>query len=54
MTFLFDWMSLLFMGFVLIISSLVILYSDDYMSGDLNITSFIGFDVCCLYNIFNY
>nr|YP_009351437.1 NADH dehydrogenase subunit 5 [Termes comis]AQP29596.1 NADH dehydrogenase subunit 5 [Termes comis] len=41
MTFLFDWMSLLFMGFVFIISSLVILYSDDYMSGDLNIIRFI-------------
>nr|AQP29893.1 NADH dehydrogenase subunit 5 [Microtermes sp. BDIT020] len=41
MTFLFDWMSLLFMGFVLIISSLVILYSDDYMFGDLNILRFI-------------
>nr|WNH36547.1 NADH dehydrogenase subunit 5 [Nasutitermes sp. 3 MLW-2023a] len=42
MTFLFDWMSLLFMGFVFIISSLVILYSDDYMSGDLNIVRFIS------------
>nr|QXT44226.1 NADH dehydrogenase subunit 5 [Adaiphrotermes sp. CIVT232] len=41
MTFLFDWISLLFMGFVFIISSLVILYSDDYMSGDLNIVRFI-------------
>jgi NADH-ubiquinone oxidoreductase chain 5 len=41
MTFLFDWMSLLFMGFVFIISSLVILYSDDYMFGDINIISFI-------------
>jgi len=41
MTFLFDWMSLLFMGFVFIISSLVILYSDDYMFGDLNIVRFI-------------
>nr|URH16882.1 NADH dehydrogenase subunit 5 [Pericapritermes sp. B SH-2022a] len=41
MTFLFDWMSLLFMGFVFIISSLVILYSDDYMFGDLNIIRFI-------------
>jgi NADH-ubiquinone oxidoreductase chain 5 len=29
------------MGFVLIISSLVILYRDDYMSGDLNIVRFI-------------
>ena len=36
-TFLFDWISILFMGFVFIISSLVIIYSDDYMFGDLNI-----------------
>ena len=43
MTFLFDWMSLLFMGFVFIISSLVILHSDDYMFGDLNIIRFILF-----------
>nr|YP_009350826.1 NADH dehydrogenase subunit 5 [Hospitalitermes hospitalis]AQP27856.1 NADH dehydrogenase subunit 5 [Hospitalitermes hospitalis] len=42
MTFLFDWMSLLFMGFVFIISSLVILYSDDYMHGDLNVVRFIS------------
>ena len=41
MTFLFEWMSLLFIGFVFIISSLVILYSDDYMFGDLNIIRFI-------------
>nr|YP_009128250.1 NADH dehydrogenase subunit 5 [Reticulitermes aculabialis]AJO61986.1 NADH dehydrogenase subunit 5 [Reticulitermes aculabialis] len=41
MTFLFDWMSLLFLGFVFIISSLVILYSDDYMYGDSNIFRFI-------------
>ena len=41
MTFLFDWISLLFLGFVFIISSLVILCSDDYMSGDLNIFRFI-------------
>nr|YP_010620922.1 NADH dehydrogenase subunit 5 [Archiblatta hoeveni]WAX39253.1 NADH dehydrogenase subunit 5 [Archiblatta hoeveni] len=41
MTFLFDWMSLMFMGFVFFISSFVILYSDDYMSGDLNINRFI-------------
>jgi len=34
-------MSLLFMGFVFIISSLVILYSDDYIFGDLNIIRFI-------------
>nr|URX54442.1 NADH dehydrogenase subunit 5 [Cryptotermes penaoru] len=41
MTFLFDWMSLSFMGFVFFISSLVILYSEDYMYGDLNLNRFI-------------
>jgi len=41
-TFLFHLISLLFMGFVFIISSLVILYSDDYMFGDLNIVQFIS------------
>uniref|UniRef100_UPI0030FE123D NADH dehydrogenase subunit 5 n=1 Tax=Neopanorpa quadristigma TaxID=2521360 RepID=UPI0030FE123D len=41
MTFLFDWMSLLFMSFVLLISSLVIFYSKEYMEGDLNINRFI-------------
>nr|YP_010037294.1 NADH dehydrogenase subunit 5 [Acidiella diversa]QQW48070.1 NADH dehydrogenase subunit 5 [Acidiella diversa] len=41
MTFLFDWMSLLFMSFVLLISSLVIYYSKEYMMGDVNINRFI-------------
>nr|QVL29350.1 NADH dehydrogenase subunit 5 [Ceratitis querita] len=41
MTFLFDWMSLLFMSFVLLISSLVIYYSKEYMKEDLNINRFI-------------
>nr|YP_009378648.1 NADH dehydrogenase subunit 5 [Anastrepha fraterculus]ARH56145.1 NADH dehydrogenase subunit 5 [Anastrepha fraterculus]WCB98002.1 NADH dehydrogenase subunit 5 [Anastrepha fraterculus] len=41
MTFLFDWMSLLFMSFVLLISSLVIYYSKEYMGGDVNINRFI-------------
>nr|YP_009627351.1 NADH dehydrogenase subunit 5 [Aristobia reticulator]QCC70799.1 NADH dehydrogenase subunit 5 [Aristobia reticulator] len=41
MTILLDWMSLLFMSFVLFISSMVILYSEEYMSGDLNINRFI-------------
>nr|WCB98691.1 NADH dehydrogenase subunit 5 [Bactrocera dorsalis] len=40
MTFLFDWMSLLFMSFVLLIASLVIYYSKEYMSGDTNINRF--------------
>nr|AFL93389.1 NADH dehydrogenase subunit 5 [Liriomyza sativae] len=41
MTFLFDWMSLLFMSFVLMIASLVIFYSKEYMSEDVNINRFI-------------
>nr|YP_010166628.1 NADH dehydrogenase subunit 5 [Hydroporus signatus]QRV62719.1 NADH dehydrogenase subunit 5 [Hydroporus signatus] len=41
MSLLFDWMSLLFMSFVLFISSMVIFYSKEYMSGDLNINRFI-------------
>nr|WJJ67812.1 NADH dehydrogenase subunit 5 [Scathophaga stercoraria] len=41
MTFLLDWMSLIFMSFVLMISSLVILYSKEYMKGDYNINRFI-------------
>nr|APD14882.1 NADH dehydrogenase subunit 5 [Tenodera sinensis] len=41
MTLLLDWMSLLFMSFVTLISSLVILYSEDYMSGDLTLNRFI-------------
>nr|YP_009112207.1 NADH dehydrogenase subunit 5 [Drosophila incompta]AIY56331.1 NADH dehydrogenase subunit 5 [Drosophila incompta] len=41
MTFLFDWMSLLFMSFVLMIASLVIFYSKEYMSSDININRFI-------------
>nr|YP_009185990.1 NADH dehydrogenase subunit 5 [Sphaeridium bipustulatum]ALO70932.1 NADH deshydrogenase subunit 5 [Sphaeridium bipustulatum] len=41
MTLLFDWMSLLFMSFVLFISSMVIYYSMEYMEGDLNINRFI-------------
>nr|AND96387.1 NADH deshydrogenase subunit 5 [Onthophagus schwaneri] len=41
MTILFDWMSLIFMSFVLFISSMVIYYSYEYMEGDLNINRFI-------------
>nr|YP_009689624.1 NADH dehydrogenase subunit 5 [Limatus flavisetosus]QEE94327.1 NADH dehydrogenase subunit 5 [Limatus flavisetosus] len=41
MTFLFDWMSLMFMSFVLLISSLVIFYSMEYMKEDENINRFI-------------
>nr|APT41434.1 NADH dehydrogenase subunit 5 [Psychodopygus squamiventris maripaensis] len=41
MTLILDWMSLMFMSFVLFISSLVIFYSKDYMSEDKNINRFI-------------
>nr|QOL00511.1 NADH dehydrogenase subunit 5 [Aiolopus thalassinus tamulus] len=41
MTFIFDWMSLIFMSFVMYISSLVIYYSADYMSGEKNLNRFI-------------
>nr|QTC08208.1 NADH dehydrogenase subunit 5 [Parachauliodes yanbaru] len=41
MTLLFDWMSLLFMSFVLFISSVVIYYSKEYMGGDYNMNRFI-------------
>nr|WNG77948.1 NADH dehydrogenase subunit 5 [Helius pluto] len=41
MTFLFDWITFLFMSFVLLISSLVIYYSKEYMSEDNNIDRFI-------------
>nr|APX39830.1 NADH dehydrogenase subunit 5 [Apteropeda ovulum] len=36
-----DWMSLMFLSFVMFISSMVIFYSEEYMSGDLNKNRFI-------------
>nr|YP_009363196.1 NADH dehydrogenase subunit 5 [Paragabara curvicornuta]AMX21661.1 NADH dehydrogenase subunit 5 [Paragabara curvicornuta] len=41
MSILFDWMSLLFMMFVFLISSVVIYYSQSYMSSELNLSRFI-------------
>nr|YP_009918968.1 NADH dehydrogenase subunit 5 [Pegoplata infirma]QMP96548.1 NADH dehydrogenase subunit 5 [Pegoplata infirma] len=41
MTLLFDWMSLVFMSFVLMIASLVIFYSKEYMASDYKINRFI-------------
>nr|YP_010726237.1 NADH dehydrogenase subunit 5 [Gilpinia tabulaeformis]WDY84712.1 NADH dehydrogenase subunit 5 [Gilpinia tabulaeformis] len=40
MTFLLDWMSLIFMSTVMFISSLIILYSNSYMKNDLNLNRF--------------
>nr|AML26011.1 NADH dehydrogenase subunit 5 [Staphylinidae sp. BMNH 1274241] len=41
MVILLDWMALMFMSFVLYISSMVIYYSMEYMSGDLTLNRFI-------------
>nr|YP_010882148.1 NADH dehydrogenase subunit 5 [Lopaphus sphalerus]WID87062.1 NADH dehydrogenase subunit 5 [Lopaphus sphalerus] len=41
MTLLFDWMSLIFMSFVMFISSFIIYYSKGYMMGDVTINRFI-------------
>nr|AFU50203.1 NADH dehydrogenase subunit 5 [Imatidium capense] len=41
MTFLFDWVSLLFMSIVMLISSSVIFYSFEYMQNDFNLNRFI-------------
>nr|UPL65825.1 NADH dehydrogenase subunit 5 [Alloeorhynchus sp.] len=41
MTLLLDWMSLLFMASVLLISSMVVFYSEDYMSSDINSVRFL-------------
>nr|WOW98964.1 NADH dehydrogenase subunit 5 [Borysthenes sp. 2 WQW-2023a] len=38
--FLFDWMSMIFMSFVFLVSGCVLLYSLDYMSGDMNLVRF--------------
>jgi hypothetical protein len=53
MTSLFDWISLLFMAFVFIISSLVILYSDDYIFDDLNILLVLIFVFSIMFLIIN-
>ena len=51
MTFLFDWISLLFISFVLFISGIVIFYSRDYILGDLNINRFILLVVMFVFSI---
>lgn len=39
--YLFDWISLMFMGFILFISGIVLFYRGSYMSGDCNLNRFI-------------
>nr|YP_009144462.1 NADH dehydrogenase subunit 5 [Asbolus verrucosus]AKJ52248.1 NADH dehydrogenase subunit 5 [Asbolus verrucosus] len=51
MTLLVDWMSMLFMSFVLFISCVVIYYSDEYMGGDLNINRFISLVVMFVFSM---
>nr|YP_010384293.1 NADH dehydrogenase subunit 5 [Odontodactylus havanensis]UGW52160.1 NADH dehydrogenase subunit 5 [Odontodactylus havanensis] len=41
MTLILDWMSLMFLGFVMLISSMVLYYSGGYMEGDFNMNRFI-------------
>nr|UBU97798.1 NADH dehydrogenase subunit 5 [Dardanus aspersus] len=41
MTYIFDWMSLMFMSFVLFISAMVLFYSGSYMEGDTNMNRFM-------------
>nr|YP_011001021.1 NADH dehydrogenase subunit 5 [Dardanus hessii]WPN85844.1 NADH dehydrogenase subunit 5 [Dardanus hessii] len=41
MTYVFDWMSLMFMSFVMFISAMVLFYSGSYMQGDYNINRFM-------------
>lgn len=50
-TVLFDWVSLLFMRFVIFISSIVIFYRDEYILGDLNINRFIFLVVLFVFSI---
>nr|ASS30670.1 NADH dehydrogenase subunit 5 [Gastroptychus rogeri] len=40
-TYIFDWMSLMFLSFVLFISSMVLYYSGEYMKSDYNVNRFI-------------
>lgn len=50
-TFLFDWISLIFISFVLFISSLVIFYRKEYISEDINVNRFILLVVIFVFSI---
>nr|AOY39936.1 NADH dehydrogenase subunit 5 [Scolytinae sp. BMNH 1040002] len=46
-----DWKSLLFMSFVCFISSMVLKYSEEYMSGDLNLSRFVVLKVLFVFSM---
>ena len=50
-TFLFDWISFIFISFVLFISSLVIFYRKEYMAEDININRFILLVIIFVFSI---
>nr|ACJ69412.1 NADH dehydrogenase subunit 5 [Aphelocheirus ellipsoideus] len=52
MTFIFDWMSLLFSSCVLLISSMVTLYSGSYMSSDINQKRFLILVLMFVFSMF--
>nr|YP_010318584.1 NADH dehydrogenase subunit 5 [Dendroctonus valens]ULD67711.1 NADH dehydrogenase subunit 5 [Dendroctonus valens] len=46
-----DWISLIFMGFVLFISSMIFKYTENYMEGDLNLKRFIFLVVLFIFSM---
>nr|YP_011010297.1 NADH dehydrogenase subunit 5 [Ventidius malayensis]WPW46912.1 NADH dehydrogenase subunit 5 [Ventidius malayensis] len=52
LTLIFDWMSMLFCGCVFFISSMVVLYSHSYMSGDINKVRFLYLVLMFIFSMF--
>lgn len=50
-SFIFDWMSLIFLRFVFFISAIVLFYRGDYMLGDINFNRFIYLVLCFVASI---